>query len=123
MSLSKTAPCGDEDLDQLFLVLATQQTVLCQTELQILRLHEELEAPGDDIMNEERQCRVLMATAARLCFRERDVWSYVRAQSWYEETLPCFPGSVFMENLRLNRNTFRYIASACASMELQDTNI
>ncbi|KAH6920403.1 hypothetical protein HPB50_011396 [Hyalomma asiaticum] len=81
MSLSKTAPCGDEDLDQLFLVLATQQTALRQTELQILRLQEELEALDDDITNEERRCRVLAATAARLCFRERDVWSYLRAQS------------------------------------------
>ncbi|KAH6944469.1 hypothetical protein HPB50_003293 [Hyalomma asiaticum] len=123
MSLSKTAPCGDEDLDQLFLVLATQQTALRQTELQILRLQEELEALDDDIVNEERWCRVLAATAARLCFRERDVWSYLRAQCWYEETLPRFPDSVFRENFRLNWNTFRYIASVCASMERQDTNM
>ncbi|KAL1480397.1 hypothetical protein MTO96_051065 [Rhipicephalus appendiculatus] len=100
MSLSNTDPCGDEDLDQLFVVLATQQTALRQKDLQILRLQEQLEALDDDITNEERRCRVLAATAARLCFRERNVWSYPRAQCWYEETLPRFPGQCLQGKLQ-----------------------
>lgn len=121
MSLSKTALCREEDLVLLFVVLATQQTALCQKQLQILRLQEELEALDEAITNAERRCRVL--ASACLCFCERHVWSYLWAQSWYEETLTHFPDSIVRKNFRLHRNMFHYIVSMCASMERQDTNV
>lgn len=124
MALSKPVSCdGDEDLDDFFIMFAAQRTALHAKQMEVLRVLQDIEVLEQERENAETQCRQLVATAVRLCSRERHVWSHPRAQSWYEETLPHFPESVFRENFRLNRCTFRYIVSVCKSMVRQDTNM
>ncbi|KAH7953395.1 hypothetical protein HPB49_007644 [Dermacentor silvarum] len=100
-----------------------QDKALHAKQMEVLRVLQDIEVLEEDRENAETQCRQLVATAVRLCSRERHVLSHPRAQSWYEETLPHFPDSVFRESFRLNRCTFRYIVSVCKSLARQDANM
>ncbi|KAH7977609.1 hypothetical protein HPB49_002956 [Dermacentor silvarum] len=123
MACSKPVSCdGNEDLDDFFIMFAAQRTALYAKQREVLRVLQDIEVLEQERENAETQCRQLVATAVRLCSRERHVWSHPRAQSWYEETLPHFPESLFRGNFRLNRCTFRYIVSVCKSLARQDTN-
>ncbi|XP_077507836.1 uncharacterized protein LOC144118947 [Amblyomma americanum] len=100
----------------------------CQTEMQQRRLRQlaildELEERQAEQEQAERTCRRLQALAARLCSRERSVWTYPRETSWYETTLPHLPESGFRENFRMTRSTFQYIVGVCECMKRRDTNM
>ncbi|CAN7977398.1 unnamed protein product [Ixodes persulcatus] len=90
-------------------------------------LEQSVLAEIDELLSEqkraERRRNRLVIAAARLCSRERHVWAYPRARSWYETTLPYFPESTFRENFRLDRSTFRYIVSVCECMRRNNTNM
>ncbi|KAG0435871.1 hypothetical protein HPB47_018278 [Ixodes persulcatus] len=90
-------------------------------------LEQNVLAEIDELLSEqkraERRRNRLVLAAARLCSRERHVWAYPRARSWYETTLPYFPERTFRENFRLDRSTFRYIVSVCECMRRNNTNM
>ncbi|KAM7289360.1 protein ANTAGONIST OF LIKE HETEROCHROMATIN PROTEIN 1 [Ixodes scapularis] len=113
----------DEDERNFWVMFATHQAVLQRRRMQeqsVLAEIDELEA--EQKRSQRRRNRLVLA-AARLCSRERHVWAYPRAKSWYETTLPYFPESTFRQNFRVDRSTFRYIVSVCECMRRNDTNM
>ncbi|KAG0441425.1 hypothetical protein HPB47_015952 [Ixodes persulcatus] len=113
----------DEDECNFWSIFAAHQAVLQRRRM----LEQSLLAEIDELLSEqkraERRRNRLVLAAARLCSRERHVWAYPRARSWYETTLPYFPESTFRENFRLDRSTFRYIVSVCECMRRNNTNM
>lgn len=113
----------DEDECNFWSMFAAHQAVLQRRRM----LEQSVLAEIDELLSEqkraERRRNRLVLAAARLCSRERHVWAYPRARSWYETTLPYFPESTFRENFRLDRSTFRYVVSVCECMRRNNTNM
>ncbi|KAH7959407.1 hypothetical protein HPB49_010911 [Dermacentor silvarum] len=100
MVLSKPVTSdGDEDLDDFFIMFVAQRTALHAKQMEVLSVLQDIEVLEQERENAETPCRELVATAVRLCSRERHVRSHPwapRSMKKRSRTLPIlYSGKTF----------------------------
>ncbi|KAH6919739.1 hypothetical protein HPB50_029274 [Hyalomma asiaticum] len=123
MALSTPTSVDYSEEDATFWVsFAAQYALLQQRRIRERNIFIEAEKLNAERRSAERRCKRVMAICARLCSRDRRLWSYPRGPSWWETTRPHLSDDDFRGNFRMSRTTFTYVVSVCESMRRVDTN-
>ncbi|KAH6933843.1 hypothetical protein HPB50_018598 [Hyalomma asiaticum] len=123
MALSTPTSVDYSEEDATFWVsFAAQYALLQQRRIRERNIFIEAEKLNAERRSAERRCKRVMAICARLCSRDRRLWSYPRGPSWWETTQPHLSDDDFRGNFRMSRTTFTYVVSVCESMRRVDTN-
>lgn len=113
----------DSDDDATFWVsFVAQQVLLQQRRIQERNIFRQVQELNAERRRAERRCKRLMVIAARLCSRDRRLWSYPRGPAWWETTQRHLSDDDFKGNFRMSRSTFSYVVSVCECMRRVDTN-